>query len=110
MVPTTCRARVFCGSRNVGICFLRNINFWMESLMRNPNWCKIDTKWYLGVHCRSCGAPILFALDHSDGEAQPAPAGKLLLTCPLVECRQRADYSTATVSRFQKQPTALNET
>jgi hypothetical protein len=71
-------------------------------------WSKVDTKWYLGVHCRKCQAPILFALDHSDGEGQPVPAGKLLLTCPLAECRHQADYSTATVSRFQKEPPALN--
>jgi transcriptional regulator with XRE-family HTH domain len=51
-------------------------------------------------------SPILFALDHSDGEVQPVPAGKLLLTCPLAKCRHQADYSTATVSRFQKEPSA----
>ena len=71
---------------------------------------KVDTKWYLGVRCRKCGAPILFALDHSDGELQPVPAGKLLLTCPLEECRHQADYSTAAISRFQKGPAALKDT
>ena len=78
--------------------------------MRISHWSKIDTKWYLGVHCRKCAAPILFALDHSEGEGQPMPPAKLLLTCPLAECRDQADYSTATVSRFQKQPAAVNET
>ena len=75
--------------------------------MRISHWSKVDTKWYLGVNCRKCGAPILFALDHSDGEVQPAAAGKLLLTCPLAECRHQADYSKAKVARFQKEPTAL---
>jgi hypothetical protein len=75
--------------------------------MRISHWSKVDTRWYLGVPCRKCQAPILFALDHSDGEVQRAPAGKLLLTCPLAECRHQADYSTATVARFQKEPSAL---
>jgi hypothetical protein len=75
--------------------------------MRISPWSKVDTKWYLGVRCQKCGAPILFALDHSDGEVPPVPAGKLLLTCPLAECRHKADYSTATVARFQKEPSAL---
>ena len=78
--------------------------------MRISPWSKVDTKWYLGVRCRKCRAPILFALDHSDGEVQPALAGKLLLTCPLAECRHQADYSADIVSRFQKEPSALNET
>ena len=74
-----------------------------------PPRSKVDTKWYLGVRCQKCQAPILFALDHSDGEVQPVPAGKLLLTCPLAECRHQADYSTATVARFQKEPSALTD-
>ena len=78
--------------------------------MRIAQWSKVDARWYLGVRCRKCEAPILFALDHSEGEAQPAVAGKLLLTCSRVECRHRADYSTAKVSRFQKPPRAPNET
>jgi len=76
--------------------------------MRISHWSKVDTKWYLGVNCRKCQTPILFALDHSDGEAQPAQARKLLLTCPLVECRHQAEYSGAVVSRFQKEP-SMNE-
>jgi len=78
--------------------------------MRISRWSKVDARWYLGVHCRECATPILFALDHSEGEVQPAPAGKLLLTCGKAECRHRADYSKATVSRFQKPTPALNET
>ena len=42
--------------------------------MRIAHWSKVDARWYLGVRCRKCEAPILFALDHSEGEAQPAPA------------------------------------
>jgi hypothetical protein len=75
--------------------------------MRISPRSKVDTKWYLGVRCWKCGTPILFGLDHSDGEVPPVPAGKLLLTCPLAECRHQADYSTATVARFQKEPSAL---
>jgi hypothetical protein len=77
--------------------------------MRMTHWPKADSKWYLGVRCRKCDVPILFALDHSDGETQPARAGKLVLTCPLAECRHQADYSTASVSRFQKQPGTVND-
>ena len=71
------------------------------------HWSKIDTKWYFGVHCRKCSSPILFALDHSDGGSEPLFHGKLLLTCPVPACRDQADYSTATISRFQKEPAAL---
>ena len=78
--------------------------------MRIAHWSKVDARWYLGVRCRKCEAPILFALDHSEGEAQPAPAGKLILTCSRAECGHRADYSTARVSRFQKPLRAPNET
>jgi hypothetical protein len=78
--------------------------------MRISKWSKVDTKWYLGVRCQKCQTPILFALDHSEGEGHFVPAGRLLLTCSLTECRHQADYSTATVSRFQKQPRALDET
>jgi hypothetical protein len=74
--------------------------------MRMSSWSKVDTKWYLGVRCRKCQAPILFALDRSDGEVQAAPAAKLWLTCPLAGCRHQADYSTAAVSRYQKQPSS----
>jgi len=72
--------------------------------MRISHWSKIDTKWYLGVLCRKCKSPILFALDHSDGQSQPERTGKLLLTCSLAGCRHQGDYSTDAVSRFRKQP------
>ena len=78
--------------------------------MRIVQWSKADDRWYLGVRCRKCGTPILFALDHSEGEANPAPAGKLLLTCSSAECGHMADYTRAKVSRFQKPPRAQNET
>ncbi len=72
--------------------------------MHISQWSKVDTRWYLGVLCQKCQAPILFALDHSEGVGPPAPPGRLLLTCPLAECRHQADYSQASVSRYQKQP------
>ena len=78
--------------------------------MRISQWPKVDTKWYLGVRCRKCRTPILFALDHSEGEGNPSPAGKLVLTCGLAECRHQADYSGAAVARFQKQADAAKTT
>jgi hypothetical protein len=30
-------------------------------------WSRTDQRWYLGVLCRKCGSPILFAVDYSDG-------------------------------------------
>jgi hypothetical protein len=71
--------------------------------MHISKWPRADTKWYLGVRCKKCATPILFALDRSEGEGQAVPAGKLVLTCSLAECRHQADYSTAAVTRFQKQ-------
>jgi hypothetical protein len=70
--------------------------------MRIPQWAKVDARWYLGVHCFKCEAPILFALDHSDGTVRPAQAGRLLLTCSRTDCGHKADYTRAKVSRFQK--------
>src|SRR5262245_31556566 len=70
--------------------------------MRMSHWPKVDTRWYLGVNCRQCKTPILFALDHSNGETQPSPAEKLLLTCGSEDCKHQADYSAAAVLRFQK--------
>ncbi|OLE90570.1 MAG: hypothetical protein AUF79_09890 [Crenarchaeota archaeon 13_1_20CM_2_51_8] len=69
-------------------------------------------RWYLGVRCQKCHMPILFALDHSEGagKRQALSAGKLVLTCPLENCRHQADYTGAVVSRFQKQPGKPNET
>ena len=68
-------------------------------------------RWYLGVRCQKCHMPILFALDRSEGakEGQPVSAGKLVLTCPLDECRHQADYTAAAVSRFQKMSGKPNE-
>ena len=68
-------------------------------------WPKADLRWYLGVRCRKCRMPILFAVDHGEGTGQshsPA-AGKLLLTCPVETCRHQADYTASSISRFQKQ-------
>jgi hypothetical protein len=74
-------------------------------------WPKADTQWYLGVRCKKCDVPILFALDRSEGakEGQPMSAGKLMLTCPLEECRHQSDYTAADVSRFQKMSGKPNE-
>ena len=73
--------------------------------MNVPSWPKADKQWYLGVRCRRCHLPILFAVDRSGGtvEARPPSAGKLVLTCTLETCRHRADYTAAAVSRFQKE-------
>jgi hypothetical protein len=73
----------------------------------NVSWHKsADKQWYLGVRCQRCRLPILFAVDRSEGigKAQPPSPGKLVLTCTLDTCRHRADYTTAAVSRFQKDP------
>jgi len=75
--------------------------------MRISQWPKADTRSYLGVQCKKCRAPILFALDRSEGEGKPMSAGKLVLTCSLPECRHQGDYTTASVSRFQKQQTGV---
>jgi hypothetical protein len=77
--------------------------------MRIAQWAKVDARWYLGVHCLRCDTPILFALDHSDGAANPEKPGKLLLTCSRTECGHMADYTRAKVSRFRKPPRAQNE-
>ena len=65
-------------------------------------------RWYLGVRCKKCQLPILFALDHSDGagERQAQPAEKLVLTCTVDQCRHKADYTAAVVLRFQKEPSS----
>ena len=74
--------------------------------MNISRWPKTDMRWYLGVRCRKCRSPILFALDYSEGSGggQTASTGKLVLTCSLDKCKHRADYSDAAVSRYQKQP------
>jgi len=74
------------------------------------SWPKADKQWYLGVRCRQCKVPILFAVDRSDGTGiQVHSAGKLVLTCSLETCKHRADYTTATVSRFQKETAKPNQ-
>src|SRR6516165_8217085 len=83
-----------------------------SSLVNVPSWPKADKQWYLGVRCRRCRLPILFAVDRSGGtgEARAPSAGRLVLTCTLETCRHRADYTTAAVARFQKEPVKPNET
>ena len=82
------------------------------SFVNVSSWPKADKQWYLGVLCRRCRLPILFAIDRSggSGKAQAPSAGRLVLTCTLETCRHRADYTTAAVSRFQKNPVKPNET
>lgn len=81
--------------------------------MNVSSWPKADKQWYLGVRCKKCRLPILFAVDRSGitGQTQLPPlVGKLVLTCTLDTCRHQADYTTAAVSRFQKDPVKPNET
>src|SRR2546427_7112562 len=85
-------------------------SLWRVGLMHITQWAKVNAKWYLGVRCHKCRSPILFALDRSDGEREPAAPGKLVLTCAMAGCRHQADYTTAAVARFQKQPAATNQT
>jgi hypothetical protein len=63
-------------------------------------------KWYLGVRCRKCRTPILFALDHNHGDtsAQIPRARTLVLTCPSDECRHKSDYTGDLIVRLQKLP------
>jgi hypothetical protein len=70
--------------------------------MNISRWSKTDLRRYLGVLCHKCRAPILFALDRSEGEAEPSRPRKLVLTCKEPECRHQADYSAAKVSSYQK--------
>lgn len=72
----------------------------------NIQWSRPDQRWYLGVHCRKCQAPILFAVDYSDGTqgGQTPPAATLVLTCTIDECKHQEDYTGAVVLRLQKSP------
>ena len=81
-------------------------------LLNISRWPKADMRWYLGVRCQHCHTPILFALDHTDGakEGLHLSSGKLVLTCPLDECRHQADYTAAAVSRFQGMSSKPNQT
>jgi hypothetical protein len=64
----------------------------------------VESKWFLGVRCRKCSSPILFAQDRSEGEGALAPLAKLVLTCSQAGCGAKADYSGAAISRFQNGP------
>ena len=78
----------------------------------NIRWSRPEQRWYLGVRCRRCHSPILFAVDHNEGtEAnEPPSAGMLVLTCTIDDCKHRADYTNAVVLRLQKSPDDLNKT
>jgi hypothetical protein len=77
----------------------------------NIQWSRTDQRWYLGVRCRKCHSPILFAVDHSDGiQGTQAPAGTLVLTCTIEDCKYKADYTDAVVLRLQKSPADINKT
>ena len=80
-------------------------------LVNISRWPKSYVRLYLGVRCKKCHVPILFALDRSEGmpDGPPLAAGKLVLTCTLDKCRHQADYTAAAISRFQKQPGNPNE-
>jgi hypothetical protein len=74
-------------------------------------WSRTDQRWYLGVLCRKCRSPILFAVDYSDGgKTQQALAGMLMLTCTKESCKHKADYTDAVVLRLQKPSPIINET
>ena len=77
----------------------------------NIQWSRTDQRWYLGVHCRKCHSPILFAVDHSDGtHGQTSPPATLVLTCTIDECKHKADYTGAVVLRLQKSPADITKT
>lgn len=65
---------------------------------------------YLGVRCRKCRKPILFAIDRNGGEARPTMPRKLVLTCFQAGCGHQADYTDAKLSRFRKNHNASQET
>ena len=72
---------------------------------------KIDTRWYLAVHCEKCQSPIFFALDYGEGVEErhsPLPE-RLMLTCPSETCRYRADYTAGAIFRLQKQTGTTDE-
>jgi hypothetical protein len=76
------------------------------------SWPRPDERWYLGVSCRKCRSPILFAVDYSEGvqDRRAPPPDILVLTCNANACRHKADYTGAAVSRLQKSPTDVNQT
>jgi len=69
----------------------------------NASWSKVDNRWYLAVNCQACSAPIPFAVDYSNREQPPEPAGMLFLTCAASQCLHRANYTAARVVRYQRQ-------
>jgi hypothetical protein len=73
--------------------------------MKISRWSKVDLRWYLAVSCAKCQSPIFFALDYGDGveDRNSPPPEKLVLTCPLVGCGHRADYTATAILRMQKQ-------
>jgi hypothetical protein len=78
----------------------------------NIQWARTDQRWYLGVRCRKCHSPILFAVDHSEGVQgrQTPPPATLVLTCTIDKCKYKADYTGAVVLRLQKSPADVKET
>jgi hypothetical protein len=71
--------------------------------MNLSRWGKgADLRWYLGVRCKKCVSPILFALEPVGLETVQPQAGKLVLTCSKDDCRHQADYTSLPVLRFQK--------
>ena len=61
-----------------------------------------DPRWYLGVYCSQCGAPVVFGVDHTGGGSPVTPVERLLLTCADSQCRHQAEYGKATVTLFRK--------
>ena len=78
--------------------------------MSTYRWSRTDPRWFLAVRCEKCELPITFGLDHSEGSNESLPAAKLVLTCTVDNCKHKADYTTAAVFRFQKQPAVADET
>jgi hypothetical protein len=78
----------------------------------NIQWSHNEQRWYLGVRCRKCHSPILFAVDHSGGGPgqQAPPAGMLVLTCTIADCKHKADYTGAVILSLQKPPAEINKT
>ena len=69
---------------------------------RSSRWT--DKKWYLGVLCTKCAAPILFGQDQTEGRGPFQPPGRLLLTCGADECGHRAEYTADDVAPYQRNP------
>jgi len=63
---------------------------------------KTDDRWYMGVECRHCHAPILFARDSGTDRGPMVQLNRLVLTCPEDECGHQDDYSRSPIVRLQK--------